>query len=325
MEIEIKSTVLKMYIGKTEKDKEEGLITKLSFDVKGSPTSLARMANLLKQGEVNIVLAIKATNAATDVEVNTINLPHQMSLGEEALAKSNEKSNTQSNVSSNVSPASKPEEKPATDVKATPETVKDPGAELFPETPADTGSAATTEQTTGAAGATTENKEAAAAEKTKNKTARGGKKKGNAETPGTGTISPAAAGTEGTVTCKNCSYSAPAIQFAGQDKKFCPACGNPIDGEQSKIEDTVPLYDLSTFEIRPQLSKSVPAKVFFNKTSEEVVDGDIKKTLLNIFNRTVGFKFESVDDLIATIEKQPKTDQRDQILEILTSKVVSVV
>lgn len=83
--IEIESTVTKMKIGKTEKDEREessGLTTQLAFSVVGSPRSLARMANLLKQGNVNITLVIKATNAATDVKVESIELPHQMGLGE---------------------------------------------------------------------------------------------------------------------------------------------------------------------------------------------------------------------------------------------------
>jgi hypothetical protein len=86
--IEIESTVTKMKIGKTEKDKREessGLSTQLSFEVVGSPRALARMANLLKQGNTNISLIIKATNAATDVEVKTLDLPHQMGLGEQPV------------------------------------------------------------------------------------------------------------------------------------------------------------------------------------------------------------------------------------------------
>lgn len=84
-EITIESTVTKMKIGKTEKDEREessGLSTQLSFEVVGSPRQLARMANLLKQGNTNISLIIRATNAATDLKVETINLPHQMGLGE---------------------------------------------------------------------------------------------------------------------------------------------------------------------------------------------------------------------------------------------------
>jgi hypothetical protein len=76
-----------MQIGKTEKDEREeepgsGLKTSLSFIVAGTPRALARMANLLKQGNVNLDLIIEATNAATDVEVKTLDLPHQMGLGE---------------------------------------------------------------------------------------------------------------------------------------------------------------------------------------------------------------------------------------------------
>lgn len=87
-EIKIESTVLKMSIGKTDKDERtetSGLCTKLSFDVVGSPRSLARMANLLKQGNVNIKLVVVATNAATDVNVETVDLPHQMGLGEQPV------------------------------------------------------------------------------------------------------------------------------------------------------------------------------------------------------------------------------------------------
>ncbi|MDD5045154.1 MAG: hypothetical protein PHG51_06415 [Candidatus Omnitrophica bacterium] len=85
MQLEIEATVLKMVIGKTDKDEREdtsGLVTKLAFDVVGSPRNLARMANLLKQGNVNTMLIIKATNAATDVKVETVNIPHQMNLDE---------------------------------------------------------------------------------------------------------------------------------------------------------------------------------------------------------------------------------------------------
>jgi hypothetical protein len=77
-----------MKIGKTEKDEREetsGLTTDLNFQVVGSPRNLARMANMLKQGNVNISLILRATNAATDVEVNSIELPHQMGLGETPL------------------------------------------------------------------------------------------------------------------------------------------------------------------------------------------------------------------------------------------------
>jgi hypothetical protein len=84
-EIKIESTVIKMSIGRTDKDEREessGLCTKLTFDVVGSPRALARMANLLKQGNTNIKLVIVATNAATDVSVETVELPHQMGLGE---------------------------------------------------------------------------------------------------------------------------------------------------------------------------------------------------------------------------------------------------
>ncbi len=83
MEIQIEAAVLKMVIGKTEKDERQensGLVTNLSFQVVGHPRNLARMANLLKQGNVNTNLIIKATNAATDVKVETIDLEHQMTL-----------------------------------------------------------------------------------------------------------------------------------------------------------------------------------------------------------------------------------------------------
>jgi hypothetical protein len=74
-----------MKIGKTERDEREessGLTTQLSFEVVGSPRQLARMANVLKQGNVNIKLILECTNAATDVDVTTRDLPHQMGLGE---------------------------------------------------------------------------------------------------------------------------------------------------------------------------------------------------------------------------------------------------
>jgi hypothetical protein len=83
--IEIDAAVIKMSIGKTERDEREessGLHTHLAFDVVGSPRNLARMANLLKQGNVNINLIIKATNAATDIKVESIELPHQVSFDE---------------------------------------------------------------------------------------------------------------------------------------------------------------------------------------------------------------------------------------------------
>jgi len=87
--IQIEAVVLKMKIGKTEKDEREetsGLTTKLDFEVVGSPRALARMANVLKQGNTNIKLILEVTNAATDVDVTTRELPHQMGLGESAPA-----------------------------------------------------------------------------------------------------------------------------------------------------------------------------------------------------------------------------------------------
>lgn len=83
--LEIEMNVLKMSIGRTDKDETQessGLRTQLAFAVKGSPRSLARMANLLKQGNVDINLIVVATNAATDLKIESFDLDHQMKLGE---------------------------------------------------------------------------------------------------------------------------------------------------------------------------------------------------------------------------------------------------
>lgn len=81
--VEINQRVLKMSIGKTEKDERtdnSGLVTKLSFDVVGHPKNLARLANVLKQPNVEVNLIVRATNMPTDMEVTSIELDHQLSL-----------------------------------------------------------------------------------------------------------------------------------------------------------------------------------------------------------------------------------------------------
>ncbi|MDD5701035.1 MAG: hypothetical protein PHU23_03200 [Dehalococcoidales bacterium] len=90
------------------------------------------------------------------------------------------------------------------------------------------------------------------------------------------------------------------------------------NGNHNKDEFIDPkcFLELSTFDMAPAEGKAVPAKYFLMGQKVECVDGDLKKGLLMLFAQFNIF-YDSPESMLVDLEKYPRCDARDIMIEIL--------